>query len=54
VGYSDGSHPEDKPGSVDLWPTEADGGGKSLSRKVASLYGNDPNNWAADVSSPGW
>ena len=28
VGYSDGSHPEDCPGGVDLWPREADGGGK--------------------------
>jgi hypothetical protein len=53
VGYSDGSHPEDEPGGVDLWPTEADGGGKSLARKVASLYGNDPNNWIPAIPSPG-
>jgi len=53
VGYSDGSHPEDEPGDVDLWSTEADGGGKSLARKVASLYGNDPNNWITATPSPG-
>ena len=53
VGYSDGSHPGDEPGDVDLWPVEADGGGKSLARKVASLYGNDPNNWIPAIPSPG-
>ena len=53
VGYSDGSHPGDEPGDVDLWPVEADGGGKSLARKVASLYGNDPNNWIPATPSPG-
>jgi len=54
VNYSDGSHPEDVPGGVDLWPTEADGGGASLVRKVAGNYGNDPNNWIAEYpSSPG-
>jgi hypothetical protein len=53
VGYSDGSHPEDEPGGVDLWPTQADGGGKSLTRKAASLYGNDPNNWIPATPSPG-
>jgi len=53
VDYSDGSHPEDEPGDVDLWPVEADGGGKSLARKVASLYGNDPNNWIPATPSPG-
>jgi hypothetical protein len=47
VDYSDGSHPEDEPGGVDLWPTGPDGGGASLSRVTAELYGNDPNNWAA-------
>jgi len=52
VGYSDGSHPEDEPGDVDLWPVEADGGGKSLARKVAGLYGNDPNNWQASIPTP--
>jgi len=53
VTYSDGSHPEDVPGGVDLWPTEADGLGKSLSRKVPSAYGNDVANWQASVPSPG-
>jgi len=53
VSYSDGSHPEDCPGGVDLWPVEADGGGKSLNRKAASNYGNDVINWKAAVPSPG-
>jgi hypothetical protein len=55
VVYSDGSHPQDCPEGVDLWPTQADGGGKSLSRKVtpAPAYGNDPNNWQAANPSPG-
>ena len=53
VVYSDGSHPQDCPEGVDLWPTQADGGGKSLSRKVATAYGNDPNNWQASNPTPG-
>jgi len=53
VNYSDGSHPEDCPGGVDLWPTEADGLGKSLSRKVSADYGNDVINWEAALPSPG-
>jgi hypothetical protein len=53
VNYSDGSHPEDCPGGVDLWPVEADGGGMSLSRKVPSDYGNDVANWQAATASPG-
>jgi hypothetical protein len=53
VTYSDGSHPEDCPGGVDLWPTEADGLGKSLSRKVPTDYGNDVANWKASDPSPG-
>jgi len=53
VTYSDGSHPEDVPGDVDLWPVAADGGGKSLGRIAAELYGNDPNNWEASTPSPG-
>jgi hypothetical protein len=53
VNYSDGSHPEDCPGGVDLWPTEADGLGKSLSRKDPNDYGNDVINWKAAVPSPG-
>ncbi|MHC4302362.1 MAG: lamin tail domain-containing protein [Planctomycetota bacterium] len=53
INYSDGSHPEDCPGGVDLWPVQADGTGKSLGRINSSLYGNDPNNWDADDPSPG-
>jgi hypothetical protein len=52
VTYSDGSHPEDCPGGVDFWPVDADGGGKSLMRKVPSDYGNDVVNWEAGVPSP--
>jgi hypothetical protein len=53
LNYSDGSHPEDCPGGVDLWPAEADGGGMSLSRRVSSAYGNDVANWKAGTASPG-
>jgi len=53
VAYSDGAHPEDVPGAVDLWPTESDGNGQTLTRKVVSDYGNDPDNWIASVPSPG-
>jgi len=53
VNYSDGSHAQDIPGNVDLWPTEPDGDGASLSRIEADLYGNDPNNWNAKAPSPG-
>jgi hypothetical protein len=53
VRYSDGSHPENVPGGVDLWPTGADGLGKSLSRKVPTDYGNDVANWKASTTSPG-
>jgi hypothetical protein len=53
VNYSDGSHPEDCPGGVDYWPTEADGLGKSLSRKDPNDYGNDVANWEAATPSPG-
>jgi len=53
VSYSDGFHPEDCPGGVDLWPTEPDGGGKSLTRKTDADYGNDPDNWTASAPSPG-
>jgi hypothetical protein len=49
----DGSHDSDVPGGVDLWPVEADGGGKSLTRKVPADYGNDPDNWTAQDPSPG-
>jgi hypothetical protein len=50
VNYSDGSHPGDDP---DLWPTQADGQGKSLTRTSTTQYGNDPNNWSAATPSPG-
>jgi hypothetical protein len=53
VTYSDGLHPGNVPGSVDLWPREADGLGKSLSRKVSTDYGNDVANWEAATPSPG-
>jgi hypothetical protein len=53
VDYSDGSHPGGEPGDVDLWPTEADGAGKSLTRISTTLYGNDPNNWQAATPTPG-
>jgi hypothetical protein len=52
VNYSDGSHPDDVPGSIDLWPTEPDGHGASLNRKILTDYGNDPDNWAASIPSP--
>jgi hypothetical protein len=35
------------------WPIEPDGYGKSLSRKVATDYGNDVANWQAAAPSPG-
>ena len=53
VNYSDGYHPENSPGWIDLWPIESDGQGASLSRKVATDYGNDPDNWIAAPPSPG-
>jgi hypothetical protein len=53
VDYSDGSHPGGEPGNVDLWPAEADGAGKSLTRISTTLYGNDPNNWQAVTPTPG-
>jgi len=53
VVYSDGSHPEDCPCGVDLWPIEADGGGPSLTRTSMTLYGNDPNNWISATPSAG-
>jgi hypothetical protein len=53
VDYSDGSHPNGEPGNVDLWPTGADGSGKSLIRTSTTQYGNDPNNWTAATPTPG-
>jgi hypothetical protein len=51
--WVDGSHPEDCPGGVDLWPVEAAGSGKSLLRIDPNRYGNDSNNWASGSPSPG-
>jgi len=53
VSYSDGSHPENCPGGVDVWPIEADGGGLSLNRRVSEEYGNDAANWQVVSPSPG-
>jgi len=53
VNYSDGSHPENCPGGIDIWPIEPDGYGKSLTRKVPTDYSNDPENWLASAPSPG-
>ena len=53
VDYSDGSHPENSPDGIDLWPTEPDGNDESLTRKVSSDYGNDPDNWTTSTPSPG-
>jgi hypothetical protein len=52
VNYSDGSHPENSPSGIDLWPIEADGSGQSLTRKIPTDYGNDPENWIASAPSP--
>jgi hypothetical protein len=53
INYSDGSHPENCPGGIDLWPVGPDGYGQSLTRKISTDYGNDPDNWATAVPSPG-
>jgi len=53
INYSDGSHPENCPGLIDLWPVEADGDGMALTRKVPTDYGNDPENWIASPPSAG-
>jgi len=53
INYSDGSHPENCPGGIDLWPIWPDGLGLSLTRRVSYEYGNDPDNWAASVPTPG-
>ena len=52
VKYSDGSHPADQPGNIDLWPSEPDGTGMSLGRIDLQSYGNDPANWQAIEASP--
>ena len=53
VNYSDGSHPENCPGLIDLWPAETDGFGMSLTRRALSDYANDPDNWIVSAPSPG-
>jgi hypothetical protein len=53
VNYSDGSHPRECPAGPDLWPTEPDGNGLSLTRIDPNLYGNDVINWDANTPSPG-
>ena len=53
VTYSDGAHPDDFPGGVDLWPVGANGQGSSLNRIDPATYGNDPANWKAATPSPG-
>jgi len=53
INYSDGSHPENCPGGIDFWPVAPDGYGQSLTRKVPTDYGNDPENWIASAASPG-
>jgi len=53
VNYSDGWHPENCPGGIDLWPVEADGNGMALSRVIPTDYGNDPENWTIAAPSPG-
>ena len=35
------------------WPTEADGAGASLQRRLLGAFGNDPTNWFASGVSPG-
>ena len=53
VAYSDGAHPGSSPDGIDHWPAGANGGGMSLTRRVSSDYGNDPDNWTASEPSPG-
>ena len=49
VTYSDGSHPEGE----DPWPSEPDGNGRSLTKSILTLYGNDPLSWEAKQPTPG-
>ena len=53
INYSDGSHPDDSPGSIDSWSVQPDGYGGSLTRKTAADYGNDPANWTWAYPTPG-
>lgn len=52
INYGDGSNP-DGSSSIDFWPTEADGYGGSLTRRIPGDYGNDPANWTWAFPSPG-
>ncbi|HXI50726.1 MAG TPA: putative Ig domain-containing protein, partial [Candidatus Saccharimonadales bacterium] len=40
-------------GDSSPWPTAPDGGGASLKRIAATLYGNDPANWSSGPPTPG-
>jgi hypothetical protein len=53
VAYSDGSHGDSFGNGVDPWPKSADGTGQSLSRRLSTRYGDDPNNWEATIPTPG-
>ena len=53
INYSDGSHPENSPSGIDLWPVGPDGYGGALKRRVSADYGNDPDNWTIAAPSPG-
>jgi hypothetical protein len=39
-------------GAQTPWPTQADGGGRSLTRLGVTLWGNDPASWAAEPPTP--
>ena len=53
IHYSDGSRSENFPNGVDLWPTQADGQGLSLTRIAPAVFGDDPASWQAATPSPG-
>ncbi len=53
IVYSDGLHPGEAAGGLDLWPAQADGQGRSLHRIDPTAYGNDPANWRAADPNPG-
>jgi hypothetical protein len=53
INYSDGSHPENSPSGIDLWPVGPDGYGGALKRRISADYGNDPENWTIAAPSPG-
>ena len=40
-------------GDSGAWPTAADGGGPSLERRIATDYGNEPENWGASEDAGG-